>query len=168
MKPVVGYEEYFSVTKDGKIYSHRSNKFLKQTTTKTGYLTVSSRIGGRNGKAILIRVHRAVAEAFIPNPYDKPFVNHIDCNKKNNNVNNLEWCTAKENVRHAEDNGLLYHVSGMLHASSKLTEEDIKYIRATYIPYSRSNGTRALGKMFNVDHVTIHHILHCDTWKHIS
>lgn len=58
------------------------------------------------------RVHRYVALAFIPNPQHKPYVNHIDGNKKNNSVNNLEWVTAKENSEHASRTGLLSHDTG--------------------------------------------------------
>ena len=59
------------------------------------------------------RVHRLVAEAFIPNPDGKPEVNHIDGNKHNNRVSNLEWVTSKENCRHAWDKGIMTPSRGM-------------------------------------------------------
>ena len=67
-----------------------------------------------NGTRKTFRVHRLVAEEFIPNPYNKPEVNHIDGNKNNNNYSNLEWVTKKENCRHAWDNGLAKPSYGML------------------------------------------------------
>ena len=63
----------------------------------------------RNGKRQIYYVHRLVASAFISNPYQKPYVNHIDGNPANNNVNNLEWVTNSENLKHAYDNFFVKH-----------------------------------------------------------
>ena len=97
-KDVVGYEEYFKVSNLGNVYSKRSGKILKQNLHPNGYYTIATKIGGRYGKNICFKVHRLVAKAFIPNVYDKPYVNHIDGVKTNNTIGNLEWCTAKENT----------------------------------------------------------------------
>lgn len=76
-------------------------KYLKLQTNKGGYKTVNPTLKYRK------LVHRIVAQLFIPNPYNKPSVNHIDSNRQNNNVINLEWCTNKENSHHAQKNNRL-------------------------------------------------------------
>lgn len=94
MKDIKGYEGLYSVTEDGKVYSHRRNIFLKPRVKPNNYLEVILKVQGEQ-KAYL--VHRLVAEAYIPNPDNKPTVNHKDENKQNNNINNLEWMTSAEN-----------------------------------------------------------------------
>lgn len=100
IKPVAHTPGYF-VSDDGKVFSEKYGRRceLKQSEHK-GYRRVAL---STNNKRQGYPVHRLVAEAFIPNPEDKPFVNHLDGNKRNNAVSNLRWCTASENQKHAYD-----------------------------------------------------------------
>lgn len=119
-----------------------------------------------NGKQY--RVHRLVAETFIPNPENKPCVNHKDGNKKNNKANNLEWCTYSENTVHAYQTGLEKRMCGEQHHSHKLTEKDVKYVKQVYIKRDKEFGAVALAKRFNVDRTTIHDIIRGKTWREVS
>lgn len=99
---VVGYEGLYKVSSDGRIKSYHT-KFkkpiiLKTSMTTTGYRKVEL-VKDKTKKSL--KVHRLVAEAFIPNKENKPYVNHLDSDPLNNNVNNLEWCTQKENMIHS-------------------------------------------------------------------
>lgn len=138
--------ENYIVTKDGRVYNKKTHRYQKQNLTNNGYYTVSIR-----GKRRF--VHRLVALCHIPNPDNKPQVNHIDGNKANNNVNNLEWATNQENIDHSIRTGLCKR-------REKLSEEDIKYIK------SHPDITlRSLAKLFNVNETTIGHVRRGDTWK---
>lgn len=91
---------YF-ITEEGKVFSSKKYKGLHEMTLKAdkdGYLEVGIY---KNNKRYYRRVHRLVAETFIPNPENLPQVNHKDGNRSNNNVLNLEWCTCSQNVQHA-------------------------------------------------------------------
>ena len=101
MKDIIGYENLYAVTEDGRVWSYRSQKFLKLTLNKDGYLYVSL---SKNGMKTARRVHRLVAEAFIPNPEGKPEVNHKNEDKTKNCVDNLEWVTRKENCNYGTRN----------------------------------------------------------------
>lgn len=162
MRDVVGYEGIFQVTEDGEIFSLRTNKFLIQGTTKVGYKIICTRV---NGIAKSPRVHRMVAEAFIPNPDNKPEVNHINGDKTDNRVTNLEWVTSKENTQHALATGLQVSLAGTECQQSKLTEEDVRYIRSVFKPFDRAFGTRALAKKFNVHHSTISDVVNFVSYK---
>lgn len=94
---VVGYEGLYSVSTNGKVYSHYSNRCLKRIITKTGHCRVHL---VKDGKIKCIGIHRLVAFAFIPNPHNKPTVNHINEDKKDNRVENLEWATHYEQNVH--------------------------------------------------------------------
>lgn len=97
------YNGYF-ISKCGKVYSTKSNKFLKPTLRTDGYLIIHLHLVRYARK--LIFIHRLVAQTHLPNPHNKPFINHIDGNKTNNSIENLEWCTSSENIKHAFAIGL--------------------------------------------------------------
>ena len=96
-KPIPGYEGYYYISKYGDIYSIRTGKYLKFKKSHNGYHCSQLNI---NGKAVEIRINRAVASAWIPNPNGYEYVNHIDFNIENNYYKNLEWCTHKQNMKH--------------------------------------------------------------------
>ena len=102
MKEIKGFEGQYAITSCGKVWSHKRKKFMKPYDNGQGYLFVDLAIG--NSKVKKFRVHRLVAEAYIPNPDGKKQINHKDENKHNNSVNNLEWATAKENINYGTGN----------------------------------------------------------------
>lgn len=111
---VVGFEGLYKVSENGIIYtfSNRNGKYnypLRQNCDKDGYKYVKL---FKNGKYHNARVNRVVAQAFIPNPKNKPIVNHIDFDRTNNCVSNLEWTTGKENVQHSVKAGRYNNTNG--------------------------------------------------------
>lgn len=106
MEYIAGYEGLYAVTVDGMVWSYdaggknnnaKKKGFLKQQKNADGYLKVNLK---KNKTQKQCKVHRLVAKAFIPNPENKRCINHMDLNKENNNISNLEWCTHKENTDH--------------------------------------------------------------------
>lgn len=108
-KAVKGFEGLYEVSDSGQIRSlprngtKRGGRIMAQSTDKDGYKLSKLRF---KTKVVTAKVHRVVAQAFIPNPENKPQVNHKDGNKENNDVSNLEWVTNSENIRHAKKLGL--------------------------------------------------------------
>lgn len=92
-KPVVGYEGWYEVSNIGRVRRIGGN-LMKQHKTQFGYLALTL---CKHGKVKGFQVHRLVAMAFVPNPQNKPFVNHLDEVKTNNRAENLEWVTSSEN-----------------------------------------------------------------------
>ena len=107
IKPIEGLPGIY-VSDEGYIISElRDHRILKSGTDSKGYHRIHLTV---NRKRHSLKVHREVAKAFVPNPENKPQVNHIDGNKNNNAASNLEWVTNIENARHAMDNGLWENV----------------------------------------------------------
>lgn len=113
-KPIQGTDGGYEVSNLGRVrsmkrYRGQTGRIMPQTVQPSGRggrLTYCAVMLWVNNKAQCRKVHRLVAEAFIPNPDGLPQINHKDGDKLNNHVSNLEWCTAKQNTRHAWDTGL--------------------------------------------------------------
>ena len=117
-RDVVGYEGLYQVSNLGRVkslevkfknsfYNKKREKIMSQHDNWKGYLTISISINGKSKKEY---VHRLVANSFIYRDEDKVEVNHKNLNKKDNNINNLEWVSKKENMRHARINGAFENI----------------------------------------------------------
>ena len=155
--PIPGYEKFYGATPDGRVYSfnyRRTGKTveLAQSTHPEGYKRVKAwHVRKSAGSA----VHRMVAMAFIPNPLSLPQVNHIDGNKGNNSVENLEWVDNAGNQKHAFRIGLHVAKKGECHGMHKLTEQQVIEIRKELSEVKKYKGQLTdLGKKYGVS-------LHC-------
>lgn len=152
----------YKISSYGRIKSFFNGitKILKPALEKCGYFYIQLNY---NGKHRDLKIHRLVAEAFIPNPENKKTVNHIDGNKMNNFVNNLEWATYKENNLHALETGLLK--SGGESSMAKLTDEEAVWCRSVYIPRDKAFGIKPLAKKLGVSEDIIFNIVHGERYK---
>lgn len=149
---------------DGRI--ELNGKPLKARKNSQGYLRVSVH---KNGQRKRYFCHRLVAKAFIPNPLDKPEVNHKDGNPLNNNLSNLEWVTSSENKLHAYRTGLRKPSPnyGEDCGTSKLKEEDVLHIRSVAKESGRYYGRKKLAKKYGVSENAIKYVVNGRTWNHI-
>lgn len=144
----------YTITDKGEVF-HDKRPIKGQPNSK-GYLRVTI-------KRKKYLVHRLVAELYIPNPEDKPQVNHKDGNKLNNSVDNLEWVTNRENREHAVKNNL--HLKGEACSYAKLTQADVEYIRSQMTSKYNKGTAKRLAEQFNVTPEHINKISRNDCWK---
>lgn len=153
------YSNRLEVSNLGNLRNIKTGHMYKLHINKNGYFQCCISLGSRDSKMIF-KVHKAVAETFVPNLNNKPYVNHIDGNKLNNKYDNLEWVTPRENMVHAHKNRLITVYKGCDSPCSKLTQDEISFIKSNYICNDRAFGTRSLAKKFGVSHSTISEIIH--------
>lgn len=131
------------IDKKGRLLNSKTNKFRKGRVDKDGYIEYQLSDGD---KVYYRRAHRLVAEAFISNPKNKPTVNHIDGNKQNNNVENLEWATYSENnlhryrSLHAEPSHIMWYCFG----DKKVSKSELKKITSRQYVEALDNNTPLL------------------------
>lgn len=155
--------DFLQVSETGQVFSH--GKFIRGEVTRNGYVRVHVQHCGIRQHFL---VHRLVAEAFIPNPLNLPQVNHKDGNKLNNSVENLEWCSASENQKHAYRTGLK-SADGEKNGQSKLSEKDVIEIRRTYVKGKHSEfNSYGLAKKYGVNPKTIQDIVNGKLWKDVG
>lgn len=158
---ISGYEHLYEISNIGRVKSLGNNRFkidkmVKLAKDKNGYSYVCL---WKKGLGKKIKIHRLVATAFIPNPDNKPMVNHKNGIKTDNRVKNLEWCSCKENVAHAILSGLSKR-HGSDNPSAKLTKSNVRYIRKNF-----NHNPGKFSKMFSVTDVTIYNIIRKKTWN---
>ena len=171
--PVIGYEGLYEVSNEGKVKSLKrfnpksgkhgmwyKERILKTREDKDGYLVTHLT---KEGKAKLLKIHRLVLSSFYGEVKDLQ-VNHIDGNKQNNHLDNLEWSTCSDNQIHAHKIGLK-NQKGSKNNASKLTEYkvlEIVELLKQKMPMAH------IAKMYSVDDETIRHIKIRKTWNHVT
>lgn len=157
-KDISGYEGEYMVSDAGNVRStsegQHHGKILGKRLNANGYSRVSLSSCGIVHDFL---THRLVAQAFIDNPYDKDFINHINGIHDDNRVSNIEWCTKSENAIHAYETGLHRKLYG------KLDESDVLSIHALAIYYSY----RDVGMMFGVGSSTVYSIVNGRNFTHV-
>lgn len=129
------FNENMAISSFGRLKSLKSGRVWKLRNGRQGYPCITIYIT-KTKKSKNLKIHRLVAEMFIPNPENKPQVNHKDFNKENNHVSNLEWCTMQENISHYYDNRFKYIV----------TDEQVKFVRENI----EKIGATKLSKMLSI------------------
>ena len=164
LKWIKNYEGIYQISNYGRVKSFPRNgagkkiKILVPVISMDGYLRV---LLSKNNKRKNCFIHRLVAEAFISNFENKPHVNHKFGNKLDNYFENLEWTTVAENNQHA------YNL-GLKNPTTKLTDEQVEYIRRVYKPGDKEFGRNALARKFNIGISTIKRILSGKTYKNVE
>ena len=156
---IKGTNKMYQVSNAGLVKSVKRNLLLSLCSDRDGYLLCGIYV---DGIRINKRVHRLVAEAFIGNPLCKSQVNHKNGIKSDNRLENLEWCTSSENIRHSFDKGLSSQ-KGEKHAQSKLNQLQVRVIRKLRGDMKQ----KEIGRLFGISFKTVSNIQLDNRWNHL-
>lgn len=152
---IENYENYW-IYSNGSIYNEKTKKFLKPRLTNSGYMYVSL---CKHSKYKLYYIHRLVAHYFITSEHEGLEVNHIDGNKSNNDVSNLEWVSHRYNIEHGVKNGLISYKPEDNYMA-KLNWDIIKNIRENYNCFQSAY----FAKKYNISTALVSMIIHNKVW----
>ncbi len=168
-KAIKGWEGRYEISNHGYVQSIATRygnpklpRVLKRRHMPNGYQQAVL------GHSTYHYIHRLVAQTFIPNPNNLPFVNHIDGNRANNHVSNLEWCDQKHNLAHAVRIGSMSCQKGEGNHNSKLTDAVVRQIRAMHVPYKRTVSYPKLAQLFGVSLTAVRNAIKGKTWSHLT
>lgn len=169
-KDIRGYEGLYQISNFGRVKSlartiyysdgksiYYNDRILANNVDSNGYLSTKL---SKDKKPHRFRIHSLVANAFIYNPNNLPVINHLDSNKTNNHVDNLEFCTQKNNIRHAMTSGK-FDNSGEKNHSAKLTNQQANEIRVLFFKFKR----KVLAENYGVCRGVIDNIINKKTYK---
>ena len=165
MKMIAGFDGRYSITQDGRVYSHISSKYLSPCDDAYGYKIVKLYLGKRKTTK---KIHRLVAEAFLPNPEKCKLVLHGVLGKKVNSVENLRWGTYSDNREDAEtfNERPLEFVRGSSHGNSKLTNDQVLEIYD--LAHNSKLTQKFIGDQFGVTNAAVSNIKRGTQWSHIT
>lgn len=170
-RKIEGYPLYevsnFGNLKTFNCKNQGTTKIMKPAKDACGYLRTM--LLGTDKKFHTIKVHRIVAKAFITNPENKPQVNHKNGIRHDNQVDNLEWCTASENINHAYQKLNKKRLAGELNPAATVTNEQVLKIRSEYkqIVGGKITTKKDLAIKFGVSFYVVKRIVERKAWKHI-
>lgn len=159
-KQIPGYEAY-EVSTLGRI--RKAGLILKQHKNHRGYWNIHL---WSDGVSRQFRTHRLVLTVFVRSPHDDEQGGHLDGNKDNNSLSNLDWITAKENSAQRVQHGT--QVAHESHPSAKLTVDQVRHIRKMHKHYSTEFGCAALARRFDMHPTTIQQIVKREIWRGID
>lgn len=151
----------YAVSTHGRLMNLLTQKLLAGSISRQGYVKFGM---WHLAKCTTVAVHRLVAETFLPNPENKPHVNHIDGVKHNNAVLNLEWTTVSENVKHAYATGLA--LQGAESPHSKICEADVIEMRRIFA--NKEMSVAEVARQFGISAAAVSHIKNGETWKSVG
>lgn len=161
MVPLKGFEDRYYIDEDGNVFAQRTCNAIRPYIKRNGYLQVT--LYAEDGKHNEY-VHRLVGKQFLPNPENKPEINHKDGNKQNNNYSNLEWSTSSENKYHAYKTGLSipYNRNGNRNPRAKLNPLDVHVIRHILQKFPNFH---YVAKLYHLSPSTVQKISNGESWN---